>query len=63
MRRRFTGLLAILFVAGLLLPGCGGSSASGGNGAGRPLPEKIQKNEDIMRSAAKAVAKKTSRHR
>jgi len=62
MRRRLTGLLAILGIAGLLLPGCGGSSASGGNGAGQPLPEKIQKNDDIMRGAAKVAPKKPARH-
>jgi hypothetical protein len=63
MGRRLTGLAAILFVAGLLLPGCGGSSAAGGNGPGRPLPEKIQKNDDLMRNAMKDAAKKAPRRR
>jgi hypothetical protein len=63
MKGRLTCLLAILFVAGLLLPGCGGSSASGGNGPSRPLPEKLQKNDDIMRGGAKTAAKKSARHR
>jgi hypothetical protein len=63
MRKRLTGLLAIFFIAGLVLPGCGGSSASGGNGPSRPLPEKLQKNDDIMRGAAKAAPKASARHR
>jgi hypothetical protein len=57
--RRLTGLMAIPLIAGLVLPGCGSSSAPAGVDA--PRPAILKKNDDIMRNAARSIPKKGAR--
>jgi hypothetical protein len=61
--RRLTQLLAALLIAGIMLPGCGGSSAPGGT-AEAPIPAKQKENDDIMQKGLKdAQSKRTGRGR
>ena len=57
--RRLIGLLTVPLIAGLVLPGCGGSSAPAG--ADAPRAAIVKKNDDIMRHAAQAAPKKGGR--
>lgn len=59
--RRLTGLFAAALIAGIALPGCGGSSAPAGTDA--PRPEIVKKNDDLMRNAAKAAPKRVGARR
>jgi hypothetical protein len=61
--RRLAGLLTLVWILIIMLPGCGAPSASSGTVEDQRPPQQ-KKNDDLMQKALQdSRTKKTTRHR